>query len=77
VPGAISKGPISSVTSTVVMLKASEFRRRPTRVASGGGEVAVPGLVHGARERDVEAGFHHLVVLAEHGAADRRHPRMA
>ena len=54
VPGAISNGPISSVTSTVVMLKASEFsgarpgsRRRL--------EVAVPGLVQRAGAGHVEA----------------------
>jgi hypothetical protein len=68
---------MSSVTSTVVMLKASEFRRRPDQGRFGRAEIAVPGLVQRARERDVEAGFDDLVLGAEHGAADRHHPGVA
>jgi hypothetical protein len=43
VPGAISKGPISSVTSTVVRLNASELIRLPSTVSGG----AVKSRCHG------------------------------
>ena len=76
VPGAISNGPCSGLVSTAVRLKASEFSRRPSGGRLGHGEVAMPGLVGGAGEGNVEADLDDPVVGAEHSLADRDEPGM-
>ena len=76
VPGAISNGPCSGRVSTVVRLNASELSRRPRVVASGTSEVAVPWLVGGAGEGDVEADLDDPVIGPKHRLADRDEPGM-
>ncbi len=76
VPGAISKGPMSSSVSTVVTLKAREVKAPFAAGLLGHGEVAVPGLVHGALQRDVEAELHDAVVRSERRGAQGTHPGM-
>ena len=74
VPGAISNGPISGRVSTVGQVEGERVQAPALSRRLRRREVAVPRLVGGAREGNVEADLDDPVVGPEHRLAHRDEP---